>query len=653
MIEPIVIEPAGLALLAPVWLLLVPIAIALAFRRRSTDGDDPWRRVFDPAALAFARQTLLHSAPERRGAGGHGRWRVREARWLAVALIALALADPAVRHDDTDAWLHAEGWIAVVDVSRSMTQDDVRPSRLAAARRALHRLAQTAGGRPLAMIVYAGDAFLAVPPAFDHDHFREHVSLLDASLIPIGGSTPARALSLAASVAIESELASTRIVLLTDGGGVDEAAREAARFLGAHAARLDVWQFGLDARGGRALVDDMTPAETLGSLARLGGGEAWRAGGIGALPPDTLSRGEALTLVPALRPLGWDSQAHWILLPLVPWWLGRIMRRVSERDDDLPAVGSRRRIATLGLCAAMTTAVPWSLGMPDDARADDLVTPSDDTSRSRRNDLAAHGLYLDERYLRAAELFADPEWRGVALYRSGQYWRAIEVLLPLDGARANYNLGNCYARLGYPALALEAYRRALAIRPTHEAARHNADLMKEWLIALREDREATASADDADAAFELAADDEVDEDAGARRSGTENGSDVEAGSEAAGDADGGRETPSEGGGTPPYGNEREPEPRDAARDASGGAISGREADAGTAARTGIADGAAPASPDAGRAGRRLRREREQATRQWLARIERQPERFLRQRIALEIARRRAAGEAPPVAGRDW
>jgi len=58
----------------------------------------------------------------------------------------------------------------------------------------------------------------------------------------------------------------------------------------------------------------------------------------------------------------------------------------------------------------------------------------------------------------AAYMFEEDAWRGVALYRAGQFAEAAEAF---QSARSEYNLGNAHAHIGDYAAALEAYDVAL------------------------------------------------------------------------------------------------------------------------------------------------------------------------------------------------
>ena len=63
-------------------------------------------------------------------------------------------------------------------------------------------------------------------------------------------------------------------------------------------------------------------------------------------------------------------------------------------------------------------------------------------SQSHANDnILAHRLFEEGNYVQAGEIFTDPAWKGVALYRSSQWWRAAEAFVRANDAVSAYNLG--------------------------------------------------------------------------------------------------------------------------------------------------------------------------------------------------------------------
>ena len=95
-------------------------------------------------------------------------------------------------------------------------------------------------------------------------------------------------------------------------------------------------------------------------------------------------------------------------------------------------------------------------------------------------------LLVNGRADEAAYLFEDPLWRGVALYRSGRYHRAVGEFVTDDSVTGYYNMGNAYAHLGLYEGAIAAYQVVLARVPDHEDARYNLDLVREAAERARE-----------------------------------------------------------------------------------------------------------------------------------------------------------------------
>lgn len=95
-------------------------------------------------------------------------------------------------------------------------------------------------------------------------------------------------------------------------------------------------------------------------------------------------------------------------------------------------------------------------------------------------------LLASDRADEAAHLFEDNLWKGVALYRSGRYQRAVGAFVTDDSITGYYNMGNAYAHLGLYEGAIAAYEVVLARVPNHEDARYNLDLVREAAKRQRE-----------------------------------------------------------------------------------------------------------------------------------------------------------------------
>lgn len=91
-------------------------------------------------------------------------------------------------------------------------------------------------------------------------------------------------------------------------------------------------------------------------------------------------------------------------------------------------------------------------------------------------DQQAQSLLEKKEYQAAAETFTDTMWKGVALYRAGEFKEAQAVFSRLDSAEAHYNRGNCLVFLGQYEDAVASYDRALSRRPDWQEATENREL---------------------------------------------------------------------------------------------------------------------------------------------------------------------------------
>ncbi len=162
-------------------------------------------------------------------------WRRRLKQGLilgAVALVLLGMARPWWGHVEEESRGSGVDVVVCIDVSRSMLASDLKPSRMQRAKLAAYDLARLAKGDRVALVAFAGTAFLQSPLALDPEAFRQSVNALDTEVIPEAGTTLSEALKEARRSFAEDSGASRAIVVITDGedhepGAVVEA--EAAR----------------------------------------------------------------------------------------------------------------------------------------------------------------------------------------------------------------------------------------------------------------------------------------------------------------------------------------------------------------------------------------------------------------------------------------
>lgn len=283
-----------------------------------------------------------------------------------------------------------------------------------------------------------------------------------------------------------------------------------------------------------------------------------------------------------------------------------------------------------------------------------VVSTCDNRAYTADESLLAYRLFEQGKYAQAAEIFTDPAWKGIALYRSSQWWRAAEAFVRANDPVSAYNLGNSYVQLGYYALALEAYQRALALDPSLDDAQHNADIMRALLADERDEQQRGGRQPDSNEIDQLDVDSPPEQ---SGKSETGEQSDAEGDNAPGESTDDGQQTA----GTDQQaqagkgGEAGDQEPRPETDDTDGsGAIDGEPDDAAPEAGrpSGGSDTEAPSTESAA-AGLRTSLETEQATTQWLNRIEHDSQLFLQRRLRLEQRRRNAAGQSPPQGGSSW
>ena len=200
--------------------------------------------------------------------------------------------------------------LVCLDLSRSMLADDLAPSRLAQAQDDLRELAERAVGDRLALVVFAGEARLRVPPTRDGDSVARMTAEAHPTDLARGGSDLAAALELAAAtLARRAAARPAAVVLLTDGEDLDGRGRDAAARLLAEDIPVHAVGYGtargsriaVPVAGGQDFVRDASGApvltrlrpEDLRALAAAGGG-AYLESAASARPLVTLYEREIL-----------------------------------------------------------------------------------------------------------------------------------------------------------------------------------------------------------------------------------------------------------------------------------------------------------------------------------------------------------------------
>ncbi|MDO7853882.1 VWA domain-containing protein [Hymenobacter convexus] len=254
--------------------------------------------------LLFLLRRLLARRRPRVGVafapGEGGRDWTAALRFVPDVLLGFALAFGVVavaRPQRTDERVEQSGRgidiVLALDVSGSMAIQDLRPSRLEAAKRLATDFLKSRVGDRLALIAFAGDAYSLAPLTTDYDLLREDLASLRLGLIENDGTAIGTALGVATNRLRESTARSRVVILLSDGesnaGSLDPLL--AAQL--AHAFGIRIYTIGLgkdgfvpygqDENGKPRYVQTRLDETTMRELAAAADGQFFRATDNGAL----------------------------------------------------------------------------------------------------------------------------------------------------------------------------------------------------------------------------------------------------------------------------------------------------------------------------------------------------------------------------------
>ena len=208
-------------------LLLVPLAAwfaAWAHLRRRRDLERLAHAAVAPRLIRSVSRTRQHLKSALCVAG--------------IGLLALALTGPRFGVRLEMAQRRGVDVVLLLDLSRSMLAEDVRPNRLERSRQAIGKLLDDLQGHRVALVVFASTAYVQCPLTLDTAALRMLLGAVDVNAIPSQGTSLARALELAEGVFDPEDRQHKVAVLFSDGEAHSGSAAAAAARLADQGARL-------------------------------------------------------------------------------------------------------------------------------------------------------------------------------------------------------------------------------------------------------------------------------------------------------------------------------------------------------------------------------------------------------------------------------
>lgn len=376
---------------------------------------------------------------------------------LSAILLLIAIFRPYGGFKEVKFSASGRDILAIVDVSRSMLAEDIKPTRLDSAKRKLYDLTEILKtrfpGDRLGVVLFAGDAFLYLPLTTDFGAARQFIREISTNLITNPGSDIVGALEVARDAIAGAKARFPALLVLSDG---EDMVFKQERLKVVIQALKDVPIFSVGIG-----TTDGTP------LPEYGGGFIRNV------------KGEIVVSKLDERPLRQLSEST-----------GGAFSHYSIGDSDLGPLLSAHRsgeaingsfrvydeygsyfvglaLAALLVLATRRREIAFCIlcSLAHSANADDLS----DAKRA----------FNEGDYAKAAESFGhadkQADWKanqgyGASLYRLGKFDQAAKVFkngltedVPVKRAVSEFNLGNALYQSGDYEEAIAAYERSLKI----------------------------------------------------------------------------------------------------------------------------------------------------------------------------------------------
>ena len=447
--------------LRPGWLVLIIPGCWLVFRlyqrwKQRTD----WSGVVEPHLL----ELLLVEARGIRRA-----W-IPWMLSLMLILVLTAMAGPVLEKRSVPVLKKNLAKVLVLDVSHSMLAEDLRPNRIERAKFKLRDLLNRIDEGETALIAYAGDAHVISPLTSDTHTITTLLPGLEPDIMPHRGSRPDRAMELAVKLLDGHSANPGEVIWLTDGIP-ENMIPTVAQLLGRH--RLSV--IGVGTVKGAPI-----PGKNSGFLKNSKGGIVMSRLDTSRLQVLAQQKGGTFQI------LRNDDQDLEIVLNQ-PILMNEYLEDETEKKGDI----WREEGPWLLLIMLPLAALMFRRGLIFGFLLISLHLPGFVISESayafewkdlwKNKDQQGQQYFIEGLHSEAAQVFENPEWKGLSHFRSGNLENALEEWKEIDSPRSLFNQGNALAKLGKLDQAIDRYDQVLEREPEHSDARFNRDLLKKLL----------------------------------------------------------------------------------------------------------------------------------------------------------------------------
>jgi Ca-activated chloride channel homolog len=181
---------------------------------------------------------------------------------LALSLLILAAANPQIGTRLEEVKQTGIDVFILLDVSLSMSAEDIKPNRLEKAKYQISNLINKLRGDRIGLIIFSGDAYVQIPLTTDYSAANLFLSAVDFKSVPQPGTAIATAINLAIKSFDFKTPTQKVIVVITDGedheGDIIEAVNDAV------SKDLKIYAIGLGSQEGVPIPIYNSQGEAIG-----------------------------------------------------------------------------------------------------------------------------------------------------------------------------------------------------------------------------------------------------------------------------------------------------------------------------------------------------------------------------------------------------
>lgn len=178
----------------PLALWLIPATVFLFFIRYYL-----YRNAQQRLNMSLDQLSASRSGPGLRNPASFvlrvGRYLLPMSVFLGISCLLLALARPQIIREQRSEQSQGIDIMLAMDVSASMTETDLRPTRLAVARQVAQRFVNGRKNDRIGLVVFAGEAFSLCPLTTDYGLVKQYLSELNDQMIRTSGTAIGDALA--------------------------------------------------------------------------------------------------------------------------------------------------------------------------------------------------------------------------------------------------------------------------------------------------------------------------------------------------------------------------------------------------------------------------------------------------------------------------